>query len=125
MGGATSWPCDPGSGCPIPGPRICPQSRAGSILGVFPARRWPAQDVMGVWVVGLAGLEPPTSSLSGCRHQAQRLHVDSSGAVRMSPDCPSGLAGSGTEVAHPLVLLVRTADLPIVAEHPARHWHRC
>jgi len=30
----------------------------------------------------------PTCSLSGCRPRALELRVDSSGAVRMSPECP-------------------------------------
>ena len=38
-------------------------------------------------LVGLGGLEPPTSSLSGCRPRALELRVDSSGAVWMSPEC--------------------------------------
>jgi hypothetical protein len=42
-----------------------------------------------------------------------------------TPDCPSGLAGSGTEVAHLLLLSARAADLPIVAEYPARHGLVC
>jgi hypothetical protein len=42
---------------------------------------------VGVCVVGLGGLEPPTSSLLGCHHCAPELGVGSSGAVRMSPEC--------------------------------------
>ena len=62
---------------------------------------------LGVWVVGLGGLEPPTSSLSGCRSHLLELGTGSSAGAWMSREY-SGLSvmvgcfwhGSGTLMSH-------------------------
>jgi hypothetical protein len=91
---------------------------------VVPAGRRVLPGAM-TWV-GLDGLEPSTSSLSGCRPRALDLHVDSSEAVRMSPECSrlSFIAdcfwhGSGTPIGRTTGMWPRLATHPTSPERGA------